>query len=133
MEQEVQERLRNEMSEVEVIEGLCSGHEGSIMACKDLLKYTERTDPDNARFRVEILYYLDELGIWDERIYKLWKDVCHKKTSRMFFILWAYQLEELDREKIGHAIDNKGKGIDIILAIAQVKDRMPDLNYSADL
>ena len=80
------------------------------------------------------LMALDSLGIWEERVYMLWNDVCHRDTGKTIAVLRAYQLGQLagvTKQALDHAIDHRGQGLDLEAVVAAVKQRLPNFNPSA--
>jgi hypothetical protein len=56
----------------------------------------------------------------------LFKDVCGQSIIKTVGMLRAVQLGYCSREKLNHAIDNRGQGIDIPALMTQVRERLPD-------
>ena len=119
------------MSWLEVILAMSGGNPGAIIVCIELLARGEKVDSDTFDGGINSLLILDRLGIYGERIYLLWNDVCRQHIGKMIAVLRAYQLGRLaavNTETINHAIDNRGAGIDLDAVVEAVKSRLPNFN-----
>lgn len=125
-------RIKLEMSVRDIIIAMCGGNPGAITACAELLQKSEKIDPDDALGSgFSSFLALDALGIYNERIYMLWSDVCKRDVAKTIAVLRAYQLGQLagvDAKTLNHAIDNRGAGIDLDAVMKAVKGRLPDFN-----
>jgi hypothetical protein len=77
---------------------------------------------------------LDTLGIYEHRIWGLYKDVCDCHLGKMIAVLRANQLGQLagvNAHALNHAIDNYGDGIDLNAVVEAVKSRLPNFNPEA--
>ena len=68
---------------------------------------------------------LDTFGIYEHRIWQLYKDVCKQNLVTTVAMLRSVQLGILEEEKLQYAIDNYGKGIEIDYLYKKVKERLP--------
>ena len=129
------ERIRlNKMSYLDVIMAMGGGNPGALTACKELLLKGEKVDPDAFFGGLNSLLMLDTLGIYEERIYMLWSDVCKRDVGKTIAVLRAYQLGHLtgvDKKALNHAIDNRGAGIDLDAVVEAVKSHLPNFNPEA--
>jgi hypothetical protein len=122
------ERINLSMSLKDVVLAMGGGNPGALTACMQLVRYGEVVDPDAFGGGLSSLLLLDTLGIYEERIYMLWNDVCNRDIGKMVAVLRANQLGQLagvDKKAITHAIDNRGDGIDIDAVVEAVKNRLP--------
>jgi len=74
---------------------------------------------------------MDTLGIYEERIWGLYEDVCGGEPGKVIALLRAYQLGQLagvTLEALNHAIDNRGDGLDLEAVVEAVKGRLPNFN-----
>lgn len=128
------ERIKLDMSIEDVIVAMSGGNAGSLTACMELLSWGEEMDPDSFCGGLNNLLMLDMLGIYEERIYMLWNDVCERDVGKTIAVLRAHQLGQIagvDTETLNHAIDNRGAGIDLEAIMEAVKSRLPNFNPEA--
>lgn len=140
------------MTTQDAVLAMCGGNPGAIIACTELLTHSAAIDPQSqGLFK---LLELDSMGIYEERIYMLWSDVCGRDVGRMIAVLRANQLGQLggvSEQSINYAIDHYGQGIapdlmkNVILphgeredvqwildrVVALVRERLPDFNPGA--
>lgn len=97
-------RISIEMTVTDAIIEICDGNPGAVKACLNILDNGESS----------CLLYLDELGIYGDRIYKLWSSCCDSDPLKTIALLCAHQNEiaGIDTQTLNHAIDNRGEGID---------------------
>lgn len=125
------ERIKLHMSVKDVIIAMAGRNPGALTACMALVERGGIIDPDDAMGGLANLLDLDNLNIWDERIYLLWNDVCGRDLAKMIAVLRAYQLGQLagaTKEAIDHAIDHRGAGLDMDAIMAAIKERLPNFN-----
>lgn len=123
------ERLTLEMSLMEAVMAMSEGNPGAVVALADILQLAPIIDPDGAMGGLGAIMLLDTLNIWGSRLYCLWNDVCSKDTRAMIAVLRAWQLGQLagaTKEAIDNAIDGRGRGLNVHLAINEVKRRLPN-------
>ncbi len=128
------ERIKLGMSVKDLIVAMGGGNPGALKACMELLLKGEKVDPDAFSGGLGNLLMLDTLGIYEERIYMLWSDVCGRDVGKMIAVLRAHQLGQLagvDTKVLNHAIDNRGAGIDLDAVVEAVKSRLPNFNPEA--
>lgn len=124
-------RVKLDMNTQDLLIAMGDGNPGALTACVELLKHGAHIDPDSALGGFNPLLHLDFLGIYEERIYMLWNDVCDRDIGKMIAVLRANQLGGLAgviKETIDHAIDNRGEGIDLDAVLVAVKERLPNFN-----
>lgn len=125
-------RLTNlNMTITECAKVLSGNFQNSYGICLDLLREGSKVDPDDIFQGFSNLLQLDTMGIWDEQIYTLYKDVCKSNVSKVIALLRAYQLGQLagaTEEAIKYAIAHRGEGIDIDAVVKAVKNRLPAFN-----
>jgi len=125
-------RIRWDMSVLDVIKAMGGGNPGALRACMELLSKGKEVDPDAVPDGgLNSLLILDELRIYEERIYMLWNDVCERDVGKMIAVLCAHQLGVVDTNTLNHAIDNRGAGINLDAVVKAVKSRLPNFNPEA--
>jgi len=75
-----------------------------------------------------ILLMLDTFGIYEHRIWQLYKDVCKQNIVMTIAMLISVQLGILAEKKLQYAIDNYGKGIDTDSLYKKVKEMIPEFS-----
>jgi hypothetical protein len=128
------ERIKLDMTVQEIIIKMCGGNPGALTVCMELLTKGRQVDPDALSGGLSSLLILDELGIYEERIYMLWNDVCGRHIGKTIAVLRAYQLNQLtgvDTKTLNHAIDNRGAGINLDTVVEAVKNHLPRFNPEA--
>ena len=124
-------RLTMNMTTQDAIIALSEGNPGALRVSMELLKNGKNIDPE---YSTELygdtffLCLLDEYEIYGPRIWMLYKDVCKQEISYAFAILRACQLGQIGVEKVNHAIDNYGEGIDLEEVMKAVQERLPKFN-----
>lgn len=128
------ERLTLEMTMQEVVEAMASDGSftsvNAVAICSEILRYGKSIDLDDLFEGFGSLMSLDSLGIWGNNI-RLLHEMCDRNITKMIAVLRAYQLGQLagvTREKLMHAIANKGEGIDLDAVMVAVKTRLPRFN-----
>lgn len=76
---------------------------------------------------------MDMLGIYESRIWMLYKDVCGENLEKMLGVLRANQLGFVSSEIVNAAIDNRGAGIDVDDLFRQVKEWLPEFAVDKEL
>jgi hypothetical protein len=105
---------------------LADGNPGAITVMMHMLRISESVDPDAAIGAIAPIFSLDSLGIYGSRIWMLYKDFCQENTVVTLAVLRAAQLGILPLNKLNHAIDNYGDGVDLSLIAGKVKERLPN-------
>lgn len=132
----VKERIKLSMQFLDAILTMGGGNPGAIEVCTELVTKGPSVDPDALPGGLFNLMMLDNLGIYEKRIYKLWSDVCGRNIGKMIAVLRAYQLGHcagVNLNTLNHAIDNHGAGIDLDAVVDAVKKRLPKFNPEAAL
>jgi hypothetical protein len=104
---------------------MSDGNPGAISVMASMVRDGEKIDPDSFMGGFCNVLELDTLGIYGPRIWMLYKDVCGQDLRVTCAILRANQLGFLSENKLQHAIDNYGEGIDVPALVSQVEERLP--------
>ena len=121
-------RITMSMTTQDAIIALSEGNPGALRVCRDIFYTGSKIDPDRFSGSAGYLIDLDEYEIYGPRIWMLYKDVCKQEISYAFAILRACQLGQIGVEKVNHAIDNYGEGIDLEEVMKAVQERLPKFN-----
>jgi hypothetical protein len=103
---------------------LGGGNPGGLRVASELFSTGEVTDPDSATGGLGVLLDLDTLGIYESRIWMLYKDVCGEDIIKTHAILRGWQLGLVCDYEIEAAIDGV-KPLDTDAVLAQVQARLP--------
>ncbi len=117
-------KIHLDMNVRDILLALSEGNPGAITVCVDILKEAPKIDPQALLGGVGHLVSLDERGIYGPRIWMLYKDVCGQDLTKTIAMLRAAQLGFLAKDKLDHAIDNYGEGVDVDDLLKQVRDRL---------
>ena len=118
-------RIKLEDTTLDIIVKLSGGNPGAMVVCQKILDKGEEIDPDGVLGGLGILLMLDTFGIYEHRIWQLYKDVCKQNIVLTIAMLRSVQLGILVEEKLQYAIDNYGKGIDVDSLYKKIKERLP--------
>jgi len=110
---------------------MSEGNPGALNVLMELWKESPKIDPDGIPSLGPVLL-LDSLGVYGCRVWMLYKDVCKCDLPRTLALLRAWQLGLLGKAALDHAIDNYGKGIDVVTVCRAVKERLPNFNVSVE-
>ena len=119
------QRIQLTDSLMDVIYKLSEGNPGALRAVTELLQHHETIDPDSVLVGIGPCLDLDRLGIYGPEIWMLYSDVCRCDISHMIALLRANQLGFVSEDALKHAIQNRGRGIDLADLCRQVKERLP--------
>jgi hypothetical protein len=103
------ERLELSDTVESAVSKMSNRNPGAISVCLDMLKNGEGIDPSGMG-GLGMLLYLDTLGIYGQRIWLLYKDVCHQDLTTMMAVLRGYQLGIVRENDILKAIENADSG-----------------------
>lgn len=125
------ERIKLDMTLEEMLYAMSGGNTGALNVCVQLLRNGAKIDPDAADGGFDTICYLDLLGIYEDRIWNLYKYVCGGHLDKMMALLRASQLGGLagvNTQMLNHAIDNHDQKIDLDAVMETVKKRLPNFN-----
>ena len=120
-----QERVGLQDTPVTTITKLAEGNPGALTVMMEMMKESKKIDPQDIMSGAFSPIVLDTHGIYGSRIWMLYKDVCGHDMVKMLGVLRACQLGIESSEKLDHAIDNYGEGIDVDDLLVKVKERLP--------
>lgn len=113
----------------EAVIKLADGNVGALTTCVKLALFTETCDPDAMMGPYTPLLSLDSLGIYGERIWLLYKDICGESCLNTLTILRAHQLGFLSTARLITAIDScrtsNKKQLDPQKYLKKVQERLP--------
>jgi len=118
-------RITLEMTAKDVLIAMGGGNPGALAVCMDIMKEEAEIDPQGLGGLGAILT-MDTLGVYEHRIWMLYKDVCGENLEKMFGVLRASQLGFVSAVILNKAIDNRGEGIDVDDLFSKVKERLSE-------
>jgi len=119
------ERVTLSMTIKEVLIVMGGGNPGALTVCMDILKRGVEIDPQNAMGGLSAILSMDTLGIYEHRIWMLYKNVCGESLEKMLGLLRANQLGYISPEILNRGIDNCGEGIDVEGLFDKVREQLP--------
>jgi len=127
-------RIKFDMTTQDMLFAMSGGNPEALTVCTQLWKDGEKIYPDAFNGGFASILDLDTLGIYEHRIWELYKDVCGCHLGKMIAVLRANQLGQLasvSAQALNHAIDNRGAGIDLDAVVEAVKSHVPNFNFEA--
>lgn len=120
-----------EMSGLQIVVALANGNIGAVNVCAQIMKVAAEVDPRSALGAFGPLFMFDTYGIYEDRIWMLYKDVCKQDIRKTIAMLRALQLGIVTATVMDHAIDHYGEGLDVDATCASVKERLPEFQLVA--
>jgi len=114
---------------------LAAGNPGALTALVQVCDHEEieKIDPDNSILgSLAYLLNLDSYGIYQEKIWMLYNDVCEENMLYFVGMLRALQLGLIDPNKVYYAIENRGACLDIEQVLSDVQKRLPRFGLSIE-
>lgn len=118
-------------STMDIIIKMAEGNPGAMTVLMLLIQNADKVDPQDAMAPFGTILSLDAHGIYADRIWMLYKDVCGEDIGEMIGVMRAMQLGFVSDSEVDHAIDHHGDGLDVDDLINQVCGRLPDFDASA--
>jgi hypothetical protein len=122
------ERITADDSIMSAIVKMSDGNPCGVVVMREAALHAEEIEPMAIMGGFAPLLSLDTLGVYGSRIWMLYKNVCKEHLPTMLAVLRAWQLGGLSADKLDHAIDHYGEGIDLDVVKAAVKERLPEFN-----
>lgn len=101
----MRERITLEDNLMSAIEKMSGGNPGAVTALIELAMAAPTVDPDSAFGAFGPIFGLDTNGIYESRIWVLYKDVCGKDVTKLLTLLRGVQLGVLSQAALNRAID----------------------------
>lgn len=120
--------IRLDMTVHQIVVAMCQGNLGGLSVLCELIKHGGAIDPDDAFGGLGSVLALDDMEVYGSKIWMIFKDVCGEDIGKVIALLRADQLGQLagvTRKKILHAIENRGEGIDVDVALKAVREWLP--------
>ena len=103
---------------------LAEGNPGAITVLMGLMSKGPKIDPQDIMGGLGQILALDSHAIYGSRIWMFYKDVCGSDFTKMIALMRSVQLGIISEDKLNHAIDNYGDGLDINKLHNLVCDRL---------
>lgn len=104
---------------------LAEGNPGALTAIAEMIKTSPIVDPLAAFGSFGPLLSLDSHGIYGSRIWMLYSDVCQRNAVDALMLLRCVQMGILHENRLSHAIDRRGDGIDLSALRIALKEELP--------
>ena len=101
------ERIELTDTTIDVMMKMAGGNPGALTVVTELLKRAPDIDKDSAMGGLGPILSLDTLGIYESRIWELYKDVCGQNITKMLAVLRGHQLGFLTQVQIDKAIGSE--------------------------
>ena len=114
---------------MDVILKMSDGNPGAMTVLVALLKEGELIDPDAAFGGLSALIMLDSSGVYGEKIWMLYKDICNQSAGKMIGILRAVQLGFLAQHELHEALSHGYGRMDYTRqdeVLKLVRERLPE-------
>lgn len=116
-------RIKLDMNVMDMLMAMAGENPGAITVCIQLLEQEKDIDGDSF-LPVASILNMDTLGIYEHRIWMLYKNVCSENLVNMIGVLRANQLGFLSTDSLNKAIDGK-QSIDVQDMLEKVRKRLP--------
>ncbi|MFA5395534.1 MAG: hypothetical protein WC346_05880 [Methanogenium sp.] len=104
---------------------MCGGNPGAMTVILRLFKEEPYIDPDSALPGINTILSLDDMGIYNEQIWMIYKDVCKEDIVDLIGLFRARQLGYIPGHSLLASIDNPSL-INVKELVNKVKQRLPN-------
>ena len=126
-------RLQLGMSLQQVVMAMAGENIGAATFCLQLLKDYKKYDPQSALGGLSPLYKLDELGLYNEKIWLLWKDICNENLGKFILLFRSVQLGFLDADQLIKFTDYRTMENGLVnfdLLLEKVSAQLPTFSFN---
>ncbi len=110
---------------------MAGGNPGAASVLVMIMKESPEIDPQGFGDGLGTILSLDTEGIYEERIWMLYKDLCGKDIVKLFACLRGSQLGFITTQQLNDAIDGTQGIFDVDDLLAEVKNRLTEFDKSA--
>lgn len=123
---------KNTVSAFDITIAMSGTDFSATTCCMGIFSEAEKINPDDTSHGLITITMLRELGITDQRLGKLYREVCVGSAPKVITLVRAYQLElaGVTKESIDSAIDD-GTPLDLDAIMKAVKKKLPAFNVTA--
>lgn len=118
-------KINLEMTLPDAVLAMGEGNPGALRVLAESAERNGEIDPDNAFGPWGLLANLDNLGIYGEKIWILYKDLCGESVPKTTAIARACQLGIIPRKQLELAIDKKGP-LEVDEIVGKVREELPN-------
>lgn len=120
-------RIELEDTTISMIMKMTGGNPGAITVLAEVLQKNPYIDPDDFMGGLGPILGMDSHGIYEHRIWMLYKDVCNQNLLNMLGLLRAVQLGFLSDAVLDKAIDGEAPMPMVLVQeyLAKVQERLP--------
>ena len=124
------ERIKLEMSTIDVVMTMSEGNRGAVRVLVDIIKNGATIDPDDAFGGFGALLMLDSYRFYGSKIWMLYKDLCGQDLTKTLGVVRAMQLGLVDAALVHTAIgDDRTSGnpevLDLEDLLTKVREQLP--------
>lgn len=117
-------RLKLEDTVIGSVMAFCGGNPGAMTALMTMINEIPKHDPDSMLGAFSPLISLDNLDIYEENIWMLYKDVCGYSTLKCAILFRANQLGFLNAAEIKKA--TMPTTFDFVGLLARIQEEVPN-------
>ena len=117
--------MQLDMSMMDMLMVMSEGNPGALKVLMDSFDKVPEIDPDDVFGPWGLMMHLDSLGIYGDRIWMLYKDLCGQDIVNTIAMARAWQLGIVRSEDLKDAI-NGLTVLNVNDILNQVKDRLPN-------
>lgn len=117
--------MQLDMSMMDMLMIMSEGNPGALKVLMDSFDKVPEIDPDDVFGPWGLMMHLDSLGIYGDRIWMLYKDLCGQDIVNTIAMARAWQLGIVRSEDLKDAI-NGLTVLNVNDILNQVKDRLPN-------
>lgn len=99
---------------------------GALTVLVKMIKDGQDIDRDDAFGGLGPIVLMDSWGIYGEKIWMLYKDVCGEDLAKTIGIIRSCQLGMISQSQLITAIENYGDGINVDELLTLVRQRLPN-------
>lgn len=112
---------------------MAEGNPGATTIMLQIFQHADKIDPQAFMGGLGVILSLDTHNIYGPRIWMLYKDVCKENIVLLIATLRSVQLGMVPVDKLNHAIDNYGEGLDVEELHNKVCDRLDDFQKTLEI
>lgn len=109
---------------------MAGGNPGAITVMIGMIKLAPKIDPQGALGGLGAVMSLDTEGIYEERIWMLYKDVCGEDMVKTLACLRGSQLGFITNIQLNNAIDNPNGSFDVDDLLTKIKEGLKEFDVA---
>jgi hypothetical protein len=125
MGNKTENRIKLDMSIMDILLVMAGGNPGAITVLSVLVKHGAAIDPDNWAGGIGFVMDLDTHGIYEDRIWIFYKDACNQNINKVIAVLRACQLGIISDDRL-QEIARGQTPWDYTELLAKVRERLPN-------